>query len=611
MQSSSSLQLSVSQQEALSRTLSRHGIPIPSDPMRLADWLVDSEQLTSVRSFVEKLCAESGPNAPTAKEYEQRTVVLGFCNSFDPITSTRAVALEFFLEEFTDDPALITDRRALRTLVQRINRMHEASLNRVHKELDISLQRCNDNMALGRPVVQCLENLLEELIGHRVFCCFNRNDEIGPFFRELWMQAQRFIEAARDGKTYPDETVYPLIEQIFAKLQEMYREESQYWYHEDMIRAYVRDTLIPHAVLNRYIEPNQTTDIYGSIWRFVCDIRSKDTLLVCPSLLFHQPIQPGPRYVGLAELRAELSARELLPSSIPYLEYRLIAKLEERPLEKSRPTWVPFEHPFIRLSQTVDYIPYLLRNLGEPFPRYASTIQAWLPTTFWAIDPAYGIAGRQLRNQLSKLIEPVLNQTLKSPSTEQATTILKSFQSGIGRTMENIVGIIREPIAHFDGNHETPVEPYEVREALVNVALLGLYQPRSDWQEEREVSDAFLGAVKAASRYEIDPDAPINKLDLVDQMEKLVATIQPLSERAMQLSFEPLAIELWIVLCFYTLATINTVRIGRLTDEAISENILVPLNLAAFKEGLAGKARDVLVNVCERICANQQRRGLA
>lgn len=601
MSRSRTSQLTLGQQEVLYRALARRGIPLPTDVSQVTDWLIDSGKLLSAANYIKKLLDESGPNPPELKYLEQRTVVLCAFNSFDPITMSRADALESFLEAFTDDPTILTDRKAFRALMRDINRVHERSLADAHAAINAAIQRFNDNIALGRPLVQCVENLFSELESLRVFCCFNRSDEVGKVFRDAWTNGNKYIEAARDGKTYPDNLVYPVVASLHEKLQEMYREESLYWYHEDTIRLYVRDTLIPHAIVNGYIEPSRTVDIYGSLWRLICDFRSDSSLLVCPLALFHQPRQLGPRYIGISELTSELQGREIDPRRFPHLEYRLSAKLQERRLDRCALTRIPFDHSFVRLTHTLDYVPYLLCNLDEPFARFAPTIESWLPTTFLAIDPGYGIAGRQARLIMSQIVDQVVSQSLRAPSQQQSDTYLLSFQEGFERTIENITAILREPIERFDGNPETPVDPFEVREALVKSALLGLYQANSDWEEEQAIAEAFTEAVSAAAKFELEPDAPINKLNAVEALEKLIAALRPFYLRVMQISFEPLAIELWVVLTCYSIATANSLRVNRLLDEDVRDDLLIPLNLPAFKEALAGKAGEILLDICRRI----------
>jgi len=603
MTSSVTSSLTFGQQESLARALARCGVRVPSDSTKIADWLIDSQQLLPAARYVSQLLNTIGPNPPEKGSVNQRTIVFCAFNSFDPITMPRTNALAKFLEAFTDDPGLLTNKNQLRSLVREMNRIHERSLERAHTSLTDSLERFNDNMSLGRPVVQCLENLFEELQQHRVFCSFTRSDRFGEIARESWNNGKKFVEAARDGKTYPDELVYPVVDTLVTKLQEMYRSEADYWYHEEMLRMYTRDTLIPHAVLNRYIEPSQTTDIFGALWRFISDFQTNSSLFVCPPLLFHQPQQAGPRYIGVAEVAAEITSRTISPQSIPYLEYRLSAKLAERPQENYSRARLPYEFSFTRLTRPLEFIPFLLNQLEEPLPRYSKTVESWLPTTFWAIDPALGIAGKQLRSVLAKLLDPVVDQQLRRPTEDQAQTLLDSFQGGFEQTMENVVSILRDPIAHFDGNHETAIDPYELREALVNVTLLGLYQPRSDWVEEKAIAERFEGALAAVSRFEIEPDAPINKLQAVEQLEKLIESLEPFYLRVMQLSFNPLAVELWVILNFYTVATINSLKVSRLLSSEVVEDLLLPLNLPAFQEGLGGKAQDILIDLCGRIDA--------
>jgi hypothetical protein len=601
MTSSVTSSLTFGQQESLAKALARCGVRVPSDSSKIADWLIDSQQLLPAARYVSQLLNAIGPNPPEKGSINQRTVVFCAFNSFDPITMARTDALAKFLDAFTDDPGLLTDKNKLRSLVREMNRVHERSLERAHASLTDSLERFNDNMSLGRPVVQCLENLFQELEQHRVFCCFARADRVGEIARESWNNGRKFVEAARDGKTYSDELVYPVVDTLVTKLQEMYRSEADYWYHEDMIRMYTRDTLIPHAVLNRYIEPTQTTDIFGALWRFLGDFQTNGSLLVCPPLLFHQSQQAGPRYIGVAEVASEVASRTISPQAIPYLEYRLGVKLAERQKENYSRARLPYEFSFTRLTRPLEFIPFLLNQLEDPLPRYAPTVESWLPTTFWAIDPALGIAGKQLRTVLAKLVDPVINQTLRRPTADQSQALLATFQEGFEQTMENAVSILRDPIAHFDGNYETAIDPYELREALVNVTLLGLYQPRSDWVEEKTIAERFEGALAAVSRFEIEPDAPINKLQAVEQVEKLIESLEPFYLRVMQLSFDPLAVELWVVLNFYTVATINSVRVSRLLSNDIVEDLLLPLNLSAFQEGLSGKAQDILIDLCGRI----------
>lgn len=609
MSRSPTSQLTFGQQEALSRALARLGIPIPSDVTKVTEWLIDSNELISASRYLSKLWSETGPNPPERGSLEQRTVVFCALNTFDPISMSRTAALDAFLAAFTDDPTVLTNKKGLRALMREINRAHDRALAEAYALINAALERFNDNMALGRPLVQCIENLFGELESIRVFCCFARSDEVGQICRDAWTQANKFIEAARDGKIYPDEIVYPVVATLQAKLQEVHHEETLYWYHEDTIRSYARDTLIPHAIVNGYIDPAQTVDVYGALWRFIRDFRTDTSLLVCRPFLFHQPLQPGPRYIGITELAAELREREINPRSLPHLEYRLSTKLDERPVERCPAPRIPFEHSFLRLTHHLDYISFLLRNLGEPISHYASTVESWLPSTFWAIDPAYGIAGRQARIIIGKLVDLVIGQSLKAPSQQQSDTLLLSFQEGFERMIENVIAILREPIEQFDGNHETPVDPYEVREALVKTALLGLHQPSSDWEEERAIAEAFGEAVAAAAKFEVEPDAPINKLRCVEALEKLISSIKPFYLRVMQISFEPLAVELWVVLTFYSIATVNSLRTNRLLDDDVRDDLLIPLNMPAFKEALSGKAGEVLVDVCRRIHAAQSSGG--
>jgi hypothetical protein len=403
---------------------------------------------------------------------------------------------------------------------------------------------------------------------------------------------------------YPDDVIIAASGELERRLRSICEDEASYWYNEEMIRSYLRDVIIPLTVLNGYIDPTATSDFYGAIWNFLKNFSTDKKTLVSRLLLVHPPIVLGPRFIGVKELEEELKSRDISKREFPYLESKLETKLAQRPPVNPKTShFIPYSRPIVRLSRTLDFIPYLFEFLGEPYSSYSDVLARWIPTSIFAIDPAYGIAGRALHEILESIIPEAAKRGKAFATDEVAQATTEVFQANFQERIETVVGILASPFLAYNENKQAPVDPFEVRDALVNSMMVGLYQPRSDWEEEQEIVGRFRVAVMMCHRYDSDSDTPIHRVELISAIEQLVSAIEPFYNRGMSIVIDREGLEFWYILCMHTVAKLNHAPPSAIIDPEKKTSLFLPLNVFAYRDALSVEAKKLLLDICERIAS--------
>jgi hypothetical protein len=446
--------------------------------------------------------------------------------------------------------------------------------------IDRAYQRFNDNVGLGRPLYIGLDILFDELKDYRVFSG-------GPRAREelhlLYERIDELVAKIKAGKTHPDTLLRSMVNQVEALTTEAFSEVSNYWYSEVMVKQYFRDTLIPHAILNNYIDPHQTSDLLGGVWRFITDLPYDPRLLVCRPLLRHQAQAPGTRFATAADFVDEIQFSMVRPTDFPSLKARIEQK---EALISDGQTDAPTlqllcEHPSIRLSHQEEFLHFFLSKYSQETSLDADRLQLWLSRSIFAIDPRNGIPAQSLstalRLALARMKEGVKIEDLDIGDLQDL------YLRVLRNKCHNIHQALKYPFSSEYLLELKRLDPFELREALVDAILEGIYQPASDWEEERVLATHITDAIRA-----VDIAEKEESLDRVEVLQEYYTRIENALEnlelRAEIIIFDRPSLRLWQTLCIDAFLAVNQSRKRGLFKAPYHQDMMVPVNFKSLDE---------------------------
>ncbi len=579
----------------LHRTLVRAGEAVPPPGPDFPDWMRRAQMILPAGIHVGQLQSVD-PMQRTLEDKKFRTYVLGYMTGFDCFTEGMANALEKLLLHVEEYPNLPIDTRRVRKTLREINQDHRETVHRIWGLVDRAYQRFNENVGLGRPLYIGLDILFDELKEYRVFSG-------GPRAREelhsLYGRIDQLIAKIRAGKTHPDTLLRSIVNQLEALTTKAFSEVSDYWYSEVMVKRYFRDTLIPHAILNNYIDPQQTSDLLGGVWRFITDLPYDPHLLVCRPLLRHQPQAPGTRFATVADFIDEIQFSRVRPADFPSLKVRIEQKealISEG--QNEQPTLqLLCEHPSIRLSHQEEFLYFMLSKYSQNTSLDPNRLRDWLSKSIFSIDPRNGIPAQSLstalRLGLARMKEGASIENLDIGDLQDL------YLRVLRNKCHNIHEALKYPFSSEYLQEMKRLDQFELREALVDAILEGIYQPASDWLEERELATHITDAIRA-----VDIAEKEERLDQPKALEEFFIRIEKslknLELRAETISFDRPSLRLWQTLCIDAFLTLNQSQKRGLFRLPYNKELMVPVNFKSLEELIAnGLKESILVSLKE------------
>lgn len=584
--------------KVIHRTLVRAGEAVPDPGPNFAAWLGRSQLVIPAGILVGRMQV-ADPLKLQLKDSDFRKYVLGFMTGLDCFTAARAEALEVFLENLEQSPNMPLDSRRMKATLRDMNRKHREGVSRSWAIVDRAYQRFNENIGLGRPSHTALSILFEELHSSRVFSGGPRaHEELFKCYEEISELLSKF----KAGKSHPDALIRSSIGKLEKIVTSTFRRESQYWYNEIMIKQYVRDSLIPHAVLNGYLDPQDTSDLLGAVWNFITDLPLDPKLLVCVPLLRHQPQKQGPRYASTADFLEEIKVGKIAVDEFPLLRGRLRERQNEvQDPDMDAPSLAMIsEHPLIRLSHGVEFLPYLLEKQCKAVNLDQEKFYSWLYYSIFGIDPRNGIPAQGLSIALRLACREILE-----PSMERLD-LLQEMQDLFFRVVDNKFALAQQSLeAPFvsDFLQDTrSLDPFELNEALIDLILAGFFQPLSDWEEERNVAQIISQIVPEIRKAESDDcmdDVPFFK----ERFQDLSNTLETLKTRTGYVRFDVPSLRLWKVFSIDIVRKLNHIKRKQFFRMGFDPNLMVAVNNRSISELIEGKIEQEIYTSLEEIAA--------
>jgi hypothetical protein len=589
-------QLSESQMIVLQRTLVRAGEAVPNPGPDFADWLKRSQLVIPAGIHVGKLHTQN-PFKFDLQDRDFRKYVLGYMTGFDCFTEAKANAIETLLVHVEEYPNVTTDTRRLRTALRDTNKRHRDTVHLVWALVDRAYQRFNENVNLGRPIHIALNILFEELLESSVFSGGARSHE-DLFY--LFERADELLSKIKAGKTHPENLLRSTITQLEKLTTAAFIEVSEYWYSEVMVKQYFRDTLIPNAILNNYIDPHDTADLLGAVWRFITDLPYDPHLLVCVPLLRHQPQESGTRFATVADFTEEIFFSRVQPSDFPTLKVRIEQKhsLVEDP-EANKPSILALcEHPSIRLSHEKEFLEFLLGHYLKDSELTPAKLSKWLSTSFFSIDPRHGIPAQCLSTALRLALSYLKKgEKIESIPCEELHDI---YQRVLHNKCNDLIKALHYPFSSEYLKETRELDPFELREALVDLVLEGVYQPASDWQEERELSGLVTLAVKAVDAAE--KEVKLSEVaNIKSHFENIEKTLEQLEIRAKLIVFDTPSLRLWNTTCVDLLLSLNQSKRRGIFALPYNPELMVSVNLKSMQELIVDEIRSDIISALQEI----------
>jgi len=575
----------------------RAGEAVPPAGPDFADWMRRAQMILPAGIHVGQLQSVDPLRRPL-EDKKFRTYVLGYMTGYDCFTETMANALEKLLYDVEEYPDLPIDTRRIRKTLREINKEHRDTVHRIWGLIDRAYQRFNENIGLGRPLYIGLDILFDELKEYRVFSGGSRAQED---LHVIYEQIVELVAKLKAGKTHPDNLLRSIVTQLEAHTTKAFSEVSDYWYSEVMVKRYFRDTLIPHAILNNYIDPHQTSDLLGGVWRFLTDLPYDPRLLVCRPLLRHQPQAPGTRFATAADFIDEIQFSMVRPSDFPSLKVRIEQKeaLISNGVEHEGPTLqLLCEHPSIRLSHQEEFLHFFLSKYLKDSALNPNRLKTWLSRSIFAIDPRNGIPAQSLSTAL-RLALAKLKEGNKIDDID-IRDLQDLYLRVLRNKCHNIHQALKFPFSSEYFLELKRLDPFELREALVDAILEGIYQPASDWVEERELATHITDAIRA-----IDIAEKEESLDRVEAIEdcfsKIENTLENLQLRGETIAFDRPSLRLWQTLCIDVFLALNQSRKRGLFKLPYNKDMMVPVNFRSLEELIVDDLKENILILLEEV----------
>jgi uncharacterized protein (DUF342 family) len=138
------------------------------------------------------------------------------------------------------------------------------------------------------------------------------------------------------------------------------------------------------------------------------------------------------------------------------------------------------------------------------------------------------------------------------------------------------------------------LDPFELREALVDAILEGIYQPASDWVEERELATQITDAIRAVDIAE--KEESLNRVEeLQKYFSKIENSLENLELRAETIIFDRPSLRLWQTLCIDAFLALNQSRKRGIFRQAYNSEMMVPVNLRSLEELIVDDLKENIV----------------
>lgn len=576
----------------------RAGETVPPPGPDFPDWMRRAQMIVPAGIHVGQLQSVDPTRRPL-EDSKFRTYVLGYMTGYDCFTETMANALEKLLYDVEEYPNLPIDTRRARKTLREINREHRDTVHRIWGLIDRAYQRFNDNIGLGRPLYIGLDILFDELKEYRVFSGGTRAQEE---LHVLYEQIDELVAKLKAGKTHPDTLLRSIVTQLEDRTTKAFSEVSNYWYSEVMVKRYFRDTLIPHAILNNYIDPHQTSDLLGGVWRFLTDLPYDPRLLVCRPLLRHQPQAPGTRFATAADFIDEIKFSMVRPSDFPSLKVRIEQKEAQisNGQDEAPSLQMLCEHPSIRLSHQEEFLNFFLSKYLHSTSLSSDRLKTWLNRSIFAIDPRNGIPAQSLstalRLALARIKEGARIDDLDIRDLQDL------YLRVLRNTCHNIHEALKFPFSSEYLQELKRLDPFELREALVDAILEGVYQPASDWAEERQLATQITDAIRAVDIAE--KEESLDRIEpLQEHFSKIENTLENLELRAERIIFDRPSLRIWQTLCIDAFLALNQSRKRGLFKLQYNDDMMVPVNVRSLEELIVDDLEESILNSLEEVAA--------
>jgi len=519
-----------------------------------------------------------------------REYTLCYLGQTDCFSVGRVEALSLLLQSLESHPNLMTDKRRLKNLVGQMNRILEQRLEALYLTLDRAFERYNDNIALGRPAMAALETLTTELLEAGVFLCPQNPEGRAKQLFETLGRIERMVETSRAGKTHPNEAIRSVTSILEKLVREGFDEESHFWYNEVSVKHYVRDTIIPHAILNNYLDPKATSDLTGSLLHFLRDSSANRQLIYCTALLFHQPQHQGERFVRASDLIDELKLRVLNPTSLG-VEKRYSEKVVKGDdADRGEPVFADlFTHPYLRLARPTSFLSYLLKPYLEEAHLPEEYFERWLSHSLFSIDPSYGLAARALTEALIPAVQLIVSKNFKPYDAQLRTELQSRYNYVLEAKCDAILTALRAPFESTVYQEKGKFDPFELKEAVVEVLVHGAYQEDSDWPEEQELAETIRSALKVISKNE-NTEVEVSLLE--SALQEIASSLEKVYERASSIQIDSAGLVLWYILTFEIVGNENDLTAERMNAALDLRDLSFPINALAIREHLKGDTAD-------------------
>jgi hypothetical protein len=594
--SSSSLNLTSAQIKTLRSVLSRsilqkNQFTFPEKDFDFVKYLFDQNIVVKATSYCKEILLPRTSSVKGEQPLSNRSILLAAMESLDSFTYAKALAIEHLLNSMLGFPNLLADSRRLTIALQEANSIYRTSLLDVFQVVNRTIERFNENIDLKRPLFSSFAIMFEELHDTGIFCFPPRVTDKKGILRDLAIEAKTTLERVKAGKFISLQKGRELTINLENNLKSIADEAAEYWINEKMIKHYVRDTLIPHAIINGYIDPNTTTDYLGGIWQFTYDAHEINDMLVVPDLLFHQPKSVGKQWIGFKDIFAELSQSEIQPNHIPYLSHTFAQQQSQiEPLNRG---YDPFSelivHPYIRIAYGSEYVIRLLIPFLRAHQISVEDARKWIENSLFAIDPGYGLPAQSLASTLNSCIDN-LSKKINSADEKLIFELNEKYHNILGAKFSSITKAIQRPF--LSRNKSERFDSFDVREGLTRCLLEGLIQPRSEWLEEQEVEQKMFKCAFQVQDYEKRKKK--DEVILATACENLLDSVEKLYTRAEQIKIDMLAIRIWEVTSISVPALLNNLPPLALFQAKRASQLILPLSIHAMNELLNEESKNYI-----------------
>jgi hypothetical protein len=522
-----------------------------------------------------------------------RTLIFCYLDSLDSFTDCRAQAIQFFLAQIELYPNLVADKKRLSLVIREMNSLHSKALQLLYNRISRAYQRYNENMSLGRPALTNLEILLTELDDHTLFeGRLSKEPQLFSLYN-TYVTSIQFVEQAKGGKDFEIYEVKKIVLSLSTSIQKALECEVSYRYNNSMVKHYVRDVLIPHSVLNGFINPRVTSDYLGAIWQLLVEFDLQNSFFVCKSLLVH-PLQDfGSHYSTLGDYSHALDSFEFKSKEILFFSHRYEQRKKEvEVLQSSNSKGLELcKHFYFRLGFDLTQLKKALEVFLQK-PQDSEKLYTWLQASFFSIDQKHGLISQSLNAALNSLaLQDILSSDYISDSEAQQVNSI--FHNVVKAKIDFCISTIQKGISN---SKSSATDPYPIKEALVEILLEGIYQKDSDWVEEQLICEEISKLGEFLSLAEKEELGKENKAINLSCTE-LISKIENLQSRASSIKIDTVSLKLWYILTIGVIKDLNGITHNQLLLDKKQESLtyLVPGDISSLIEVLKSTYEPLLI----------------